>query len=85
MQVAQAQRLPLASSWTRLGTGLVLNVLPTAWLTLPLLVLSIAYVAVVPAVVASFALQVPLFVALGVSWDAAGHRISVDVRLDAAR
>jgi predicted MFS family arabinose efflux permease len=56
-----------ASSVTRLGSGLVFARIGSADLTLPLMVLSAASLVVLPSVAASFLLQVPLFLATGLS------------------
>lgn len=56
-----------ASSSSRFGSGPVFQRFNPAGLTLPLVVLGTAATSLIPSVIASFALQVPLFVLAGLS------------------
>jgi hypothetical protein len=56
-----------SSSSTRFGSGPVFSRFDPAGLTLPLVVLGAVATAFIPAVRTSFALQIPLFLAVGVS------------------
>ncbi|MGH2933035.1 MAG: MFS transporter [Gaiellaceae bacterium] len=56
-----------ASSSSRFGSGLLFARFEAAELTLPLVVLGTLATSAIPSVIASFALQVPLFLAAGVS------------------
>jgi hypothetical protein len=56
-----------ASSIVRLGSGALFARVGSAGLTLPLMVISAASLVVLPTVQASFVLQVPLFLATGLS------------------
>jgi predicted MFS family arabinose efflux permease len=55
------------SSTVRLGSGLVFSRTDGRWMTTPLLLLGAASLFLLPAVRSSFPLQVPLFLAVGVS------------------
>jgi predicted MFS family arabinose efflux permease len=56
-----------ASSTVRLGTGVVFARTDGRWMTTPLVVLGAAAVMLVPSVASSFFLQIPLFLAAGLS------------------
>jgi predicted MFS family arabinose efflux permease len=55
------------SSTVRLGSGFIFARTDGRWLTTPLTLLSAASLFLIPSVASSFALQVPLFLAMGVS------------------
>lgn len=57
----------LASSWTRIASAPFFGRLPTARMTTPLLIAGAFAIALIPAVASSFWLQVPIFLAAGVS------------------
>jgi predicted MFS family arabinose efflux permease len=56
-----------SSSTVRLGSGAIFSRTDGRWLTLPLTLLSATSLFLIPSVVSSFALQIPLFLAMGLS------------------
>ncbi len=56
-----------ASSSSRFGSGPLFSRYEAAWLTLPLIVLGTLATSAIPSVIGSFALQIPLFLAAGLS------------------